>query len=212
MQFSSSRRFFTGCLAALQLFVAVISVAPLSASAQSIDSEPPVVDFQPVDEGVLGESQVFTTTVSDNEGVSSVVLHFRLDSDSAYVAREMQVLSGTDIYTTTIETNDAGEDVTSIQYFIEAKDYSGNRSLEGFAFNPVERLLSVRELATNSGNSNTSGESSSMPSTGMSTRQKVLLGLLGVVVVGALASSSSSGGGGASEPGVDVTIVVDPIQ
>jgi len=210
MQPSNSRRWITGWLAAWQLLASIVAVVPIPVWAQSIDAEPPLVDFQPVGEGVRGDSQVFTATVSDNKGVVSVVLHFRFDSDSLYQTREMQALGSTDIYTTTLESNDADEAVNSIQYYIEAADAAGNRTLEGFAFDPIERLLVDRPLAINEQNSATAADSKSIPAVGMSTGRKVLYGLLGVIVVGALASSSS-GGGASSQPGVDVTVVVDPL-
>ena len=212
MQFLSSKRLFTAFLAVLHLLVSMVAVAPLATWAQVVDTEPPIIDIQAADEGVLGDNQVFTTTVTDNQGVSSVVLHFRFDDNSAYVAQEMQVLSGTDIYTATVETNNVGAGVDSIQYFIEAKDNSGNRTLQGFAFDPLERALIFQNSAVNdSANVNASNDSGSTPAVGMSTRNKVLLGLLGVVVIGALAaSSSSSSDGGSSEPGVPLTVNVDP--
>lgn len=210
MQFKSSRRWFTGWLAALQLLVSILSIAPLSIWAQSIDVEPPSVDFQPVAEGVRGDSQVFTATVSDDVGVDSVVLHYRLDGDTLFETRLMQALGTTDIYTITIETNDAIEAVMSIQYYIEAYDAAGNRTLEGFAFDPIERALVDQQVTIEQTIQETSTDTATSPSTGMSTGRKVLYGILGVVVVGALASSSS-GGGGSAQPGVDVTVVVDPL-
>lgn len=211
MQFFISKRLITGCLAALQLLVCIFTTAPVSVWAQSSDAEPPMVDFRPVAEGVHGDSQVFAATVSDNVGVASVTLHFRLDGESLYETREMQALGNTDIYTTTIETNDAIEAVTSIQYYIEASDAAGNRTLEGFAFDPIERLLVDQQVAIDENSDELSSDSSATPSAGMSTGRKVLYGILGVIVVGALASSSS-GGGGSAQPGVNVTVVVDPLQ
>lgn len=213
MQFSSSKRFFSGCLAALQMMVAVVSVAPVSTWAQAVDSEPPVIDYQPVEEGIAGDGQVFTASVSDNQGVRSVILHYRLDAVGPYESRDMQLLSGTDIYTTTIETRDAAPGVSAIQYFIEASDNAGNRTHEGFAFVPNERVLLAQPsvIAENPG---TPASSTSTPAVGMSTQKKILYGVLGVVAVAALASASSSSSGATSseEPGVDLTVVVDPLR
>lgn len=212
MQPTSRRRLFTACLAALHLLVSVASIAPISVWAQSLDSAPPVVEFQPVDEGIRGESQVFTATVSDNESVRSVVLHYRFSGDSRYETRAMQAMENTDVYRATVETKDATEGVNSIQYFIEATDDAGNRTLEGFAFNPIERLLVVEQVAVDNAGSNVAADSSPIPATGMSTRRKVLYGLLGVVAVAVLASASSSDGGSGSEEGVELTVVVEPLR
>lgn len=209
MQFFSSKRLFAGWLAALQLIVSIVAVVPVSGWAQTADAEPPLVDFQPVGKGVRGDSQVFTVTVSDNEVVASVILHYRFGEESLYETREMQALGDTDIYTATIVTNDAAEAVISIQFYIEASDAAGNRTLEGFAFDPFERLLVDQELAVAESSEQLPIESSATPSVGISTGRKVLYGILGVIVVGALASSSSGGG---VQAGVDLTVVVDPLQ
>ncbi len=206
----TSRRLFTGWLAALHLLVTTFSVVPMTAWGQSVDSEPPLVDFQPVGEGIRGDDQVFTATVSDNVEVVSVTLHFRLDSDSLYDTREMQMLGTTDIYTVTIDTGEAGNEVTAIQYYIEASDAAGNRTLEGFAFDPIERSLTDRPLVETEPIETATAADRAPVGGGMSTGRKVLYGLLGVIVLGALASSSSGGGGGSSS-GVDVTVVVDPL-
>ena len=213
MRFSSGKRLLNVFLAIVYLMVSVFASVPRLAWGQADDLVPPVVNLQPVDEGIIGENQIFTVSVTDNENISVVLLHFRFDGESAYVAREMMAQSGTDVYTTTIEMNNSGEDINSIQYFIEAKDSAGNRTLQGFAFDPIVRLLVTRNLAVNdAANGSIPGDSGTTLFGGMSTGQKVLLGLFGVVVVGALASAASSGGSGDSEPGVDLIVTVDPIQ
>lgn len=211
MHFSNCRRLAVGFLALFHFVVSIFSLTPVSTWAQAVDAEPPVVDFQAVSQGVKGDGQVFTATVTDNVNLVSVLLHFRLDGESLYEIREMKPLGNTDIYTTTIETSDAIEAVDGIQYYIEAVDAAGNRTLEGFAFDPIERALIDRQVAApeNTAQSSSTSAESTIGS-GMSTGRKVLYGLLGVIVVGALASSSG-GGGGSSQQGVDVTVVVDPL-
>lgn len=208
MQFSRYRRFFTSFLAVLHLLVSIASIAPHTAYAQVVDTVPPVINLEPVDNGFLGQNQIFTAMVTDDQTINSVILYYRLTGSAEYRTLEMQAPSGGDVYTATVEASTLDESISSIQYYIEAKDVAGNRTLQGFAFNPLERVLSIQEPPLNA---NAQDDSSLL--SGLSIGQKVLIGLLGVVVVGALvaSSSSSSGGGGSSEPGVDVTIIVDPI-
>jgi hypothetical protein len=194
-------RVSTMTLAVLYLVAQLTMAMPSNSWAQNLDTDPPVIDFNPVDKGIVGESQVFTAAVTDDNGVRSVVLHYRLDGESLYQDRKMELLGNSGIYTTTVATE---ENVKTIQYYIEATDLAGNRTLQGFAFDPVERQLAPRPapiIATPVAEADT----------GMSTREKVLYGVLGLVIVGALASAAGGGGGGGSEPQVDVTIISDPL-
>lgn len=199
------RRVVHTFLAALHALMSVLFLVPTHALAQSIDSQPPEISVEAVADGIRGDSQVFTATVTDNVGIESVTLYYRFNEDADYVSKSMVLLSATDIYTASIATDSADDSVHAIQYYVGALDLAGNRTLQGFAFDPRERLLLDKPLPLAEVN-----EAAEPPATGMSTQRKIAYGLLGLVVVGALASSG--GGGGASpEPGVGVTVVVDQL-
>lgn len=201
MQSLVKGRKLTSPLIVLQIFLQLSLVLPGPALAQVLDTSPPVIDFRAVEEGYKGDSQVFSVTVTDDRAVAAVILHYRLDSESTYQTRRMGVLGTTSIYTTTVSI---AESVDSIQYYIEATDVVGNRTLQGFAFDPLQRQLVERQAAV--------AETSQADSpSGLSTRTKVLYGILGLVVVGALASAAGGGGSDSEAPGVDVTIVVEPL-
>lgn len=204
MHMKNYRRVLTHLLALLHLMMSLMWILPAtSAHAQSAaDSEPPVIDFEAVSEGYAGDSQVFTATVSDDTNVEVVTLYYRFSEDALYANRIMSPLGSSGIYTTTIETDVAPAGTTSIQYYMEALDSAGNRTLQGFAFDPIERELVDTPVAV--------AESASAPVVaGMSTGRKIVYGVLGLVVVGAIASSA--GGGGGSDPGVPVTINVQEL-
>lgn len=201
MQSAIQRRVLTLTLSILHVIMQVVLVLPRDSWAQELDTDPPVIEFKPVAEGVKGDSQVFTATVTDDRSLESVVLHYRTDGESLYQNREMEALGSTAIFTTTIVTD---ERTDVIQYYIEATDAAGNRTLQGFAFDPVERTLVERATEV------AEAPPQVVPG-GMSTRSKILYGVLGVVVVGALASAAGGGGGGGESPQVDVTIEVDPL-
>lgn len=203
MQSFFQGRSLTMTLAGLQVLMQVMLVMPTKAWAQDFDSSPPVIDARPVEQGNKGENQVFTATVTDDKGVASVLLHYRLDGESVYQDRRMEPIGTTGIYSTTLPTD---KDVDAIQYYIEATDLAENRTLQGFAFDPMERTLVERAVTA------VNTPAVEVPAPGMSTRRKILYGVLGVVVVGAIASAgggSSSGGG--SDSNVDVTITVEPL-
>jgi len=123
----------------------------------------------------------------------------------------MNALGSTDIHTVSIETEGTG--ATLIEYYIEARDESGNRSIRGFAFDPLER-----QLVAGAGQAPppvaTSPVEAPPPATGMSTGRKVLYGVLGLVVVGALAAaaSGSDSGGSDDNDNVPVVITIPPLQ
>ncbi|MGQ7844077.1 hypothetical protein ACUNV4_06360 [Granulosicoccus sp. 3-233] len=204
MQSFLQGRLLTMALAGLQVFMQVMLVMPTKAWAQDLDSSPPVIESRAVEQGFKGETQVFTATVTDDRGVAAVFLHYRLDGESVYQDRRMEPLGSTGIYSTSLTTD---SDVDVIQYYIEATDLAENRTLQGFAFDPIERELVERALPV------ADAPAAEAPAPGMSTGRKVLYGVLGLVVVGALASAAGGSGssGGTSDQNVDVTIVVEPL-
>lgn len=203
MQFLIRQRMLTTAVVALQLFMQVMLVMPSSSWAQTLDTDPPRIDFKPVVEGLKGDSQVFSATVSDDREVASVMLHYRLDNESTYQNRTMSPIGSTGIFSTTLKVDST---VEVIQYYIEAMDEAGNRTLQGFAFDPIERQLLDRQVPA-------AQTATTVPEPGMSTGRKILYGVLGLVVVGALASAAGGSGdsGGSSNPDVPVTITVRPL-
>lgn len=204
MQFLMQQKMLTVTLVVLQLFMQVALVMPTPLWAQVLDTDPPRIDFKPVVEGLKGDSQVFSATVSDDLELADVVLHYRLDGESVYQNRTMTPIGSTGIFTTTVKIDDS---VDVIQYYIEATDKAGNRTLQGFAFDPIERQLLESQVPA------AQLARLEEPAPGLSTGRKILYGVLGLIVVGALASAASgsgSGTGGSSQT-VPVTITVRPL-
>ena len=189
-------------------------------AADGIDREPPVIEFEPLGDGRRGDAQVFSVRVTDDVDVASVALRYRLSAEVPYRTATMRRLGGTDLYTVSLPG--AETDVAAIQYYIVARDEAGNRSIEGFAFDPLERRLVDRTTSADAAGSAPTASEPTSPTVsveGMSTGRKVLYGVLGVIAVGALAAAVGGGDGGdgggpqADEPGgsdVPVTFVIDP--
>jgi len=204
MQVMFNTRLVASLVAGLHLFVALLATTPTMALAQNLDIDPPVIEFEPIGSGNRGDSQVFAATVVDNVEVASVKIYFRFTEESPYQIKDMELLGASGIYTLKLEVEDLPADAMFIQYYLEAHDSAGNRALQGFAFDPIERaLVEPTPLTTEV------AAQEPVKSGGLSFNQKLIIGVVGVLALGVLASAS--GGGGSSEPGVPVTIVVDQL-
>jgi len=189
--------------AVLHVVFSVLLATSGFAQAQAPDVDPPTIDLELVEQGVLGETQVFSATVTDNDQVASMTLHYRFGGESAYVSAPMSVISGTSIYTASVDTTNTAANV--IQYYMEARDAGDNRTVQGFAFDPFERALLDEEaapLVADSSPEATAAEPAAATS-GLSTQRKVAYGVIGLLVVGGLASALGGGGGGAVAPPAD---------
>lgn len=204
-------RLLTSFVAFIHVVFSTMLVLPASVNAQSaIDPDPPVIEHDRIAEGVIGDSQVFSATVLDDVGVETVVLQYRFEASAPYQSLDMRKIGSTDIFSVSIETQATGAKI--IQYYIEARDAAGNRSIRGFAFDPLERDLVKGSGSPAVATVTTTGPSEAPAATGMSTGRKVLYGVLGLVVVGALAAAAGGGDsddGDGGSTGVPVTITVD---
>lgn len=214
------RRFRARALAFLLTLcqpLALVGVSPVLAQEGS-DIEAPRIAFEPLEEGRLGDTQVFSARIRDDVGVESATLYYRLSPEAPYEAVAMEAIGGTDVHLASLEG--LGEDATMIQYYLEARDAAGNRGYEGFAFDPFERRLVAGGTPASSAAVPAVAESPPPAESGMSTGRKVLYGVLGLIAVGALVAAADSGGGSDSggspldDPGTEVPVdlIVDPLR
>ena len=195
-----------------QAAVSVMLLVSTLAHAQAEDIEPPTIGPDINAEAIRGESQIFTVSATDNEGIESIGIYYRLSPDNAYVRADMTRLGETDLFSFTIPAESIPSSVDVIQYYIEARDFAGNRTLRGFSFSPVERTLVDQPGAVAAGAESQDTKSTTLLGS-LTTTQKIVYGALGVIVVGALISAASGGGGsGSSGSTVPVTIFVDPLD
>jgi hypothetical protein len=212
---SALRRFFTVYLAVAHIIATGLMALPSSAAAQAADGEPPVIEYQKIDEGQLGDTQVFSASVTDDRELATVTLHYRLGETADYDSVPMLSLAGTSIHSASVETR--GSDAEVLQYYLEARDAAGNRSIQGFAFDPIERVLVSSDRLAAPAVATAVAVPAELSTNSMSTGQKVLYGVLGLVVVGAIASAAGGSGGGsdnlaADDPGtVPLRIFVDQL-
>lgn len=198
-------------LAALQIVMSSLSLFISPAYAQILDTEPPTVGFDTVDESRKGDAQVFTVVATDNQSIESIVIFYRTDPEAAFQAADMMRIGETDLYTMTIAADAIPESAELIQYYIEAKDQAGNRTLQGFSFDPAERALISSEAALADNTPEQAQEESESLLGSLSTTQKVVYTVLGVIVVGALIAAAGSDGG-SSSPTTQVTLTVPALE
>jgi len=191
------------------LLIAFECTSSIALAQQGPDINPPVIELEELSESRADQSQVFTAQVADDRVLKDVTLYHRRNGQSAYTAAPMMLLGNTGYFSVTIKTDPA--DLRTIEYYLQARDDGGNRTINGFAFDPFQRKLKaddrpVRQSSAASGSTAATTESatSDTPVAGKNRWWKIALG---VVAVGALASLAQ--GDGDEEEGVPLDIVLE---
>jgi len=170
-------------------------------SAEEFDMEPPLIEHEVVTESDAAQSQPFMATVVDDQKLKTVTLFHRRAGETSYTPELMNRLSTSSTWMARIETD--ASDGRDIEYYIEARDESGNRTLRGFTFSPlVRQILSTSVLADNEQSGTAPKASSGAEAVAVPasrSRKKTLyyvLGAVGVAVVAGLALGQQDDGGG----------------
>lgn len=192
--------------------VLVISLTQTSyAIAQvSPDTRSPVIELEAVAESQADSQQVFTAQVVDNRELKDVILYHRRDGQQAFTPVPMNPIGATAYFTAAIETDPS--DLRAIQYYVQARDEGGNRTVQGYAFDPYTRVLTA-PAATVVAKAPTVVEAPTQTDSAASGIQWWQVAL-GVVLVGAIASAAGGGGdSGATDDGkVPLTVTVTGLQ
>lgn len=184
-------------IATMLVAILALSNMTMTYAQSSPDTRSPVIELEAVAESQADTSQVFTAQVVDDRILKDVILYYRRDGQQAFSSLPMGPIAETAFYTTTIETDPA--DLRAIQYYVQARDEGGNRTVQGYAFDPYTRALLPGDAVTNTQTNVAPTPPASTTSNGIRWWHVAL----GVVLVGALASavggsgdSDSSGAGG----------------
>jgi len=211
---STTKRIFGLSLAAL---IGVSQLLAGIASAQVADTEPPVLIHRQADSaGVAGELQTFLARVSDDFEVESVTLYYRQGDNGSFTQIPMRALfDSLDEYMIAVETVDSA--YPGLQYYIEARDSSGNVTNRGFEYAPI--VLPLEPEAVIADNRPVTEPVATQPparqTEGGFDSKTVLLGLGALVLLGALAGAGGGGGGDSGpttggDPGtVTLTIITE---
>lgn len=172
-----------------------------------IDVEPPLIEHQTISEVEADTRQSFFATVVDDDELDSVTLFYRFDNDPTYSTALMNRVSFSSTFIAHIPTNPASD--RNIEYYIQARDKSGNRTVRGYAFNPLLRVIKVTEPSLTAPVA--SPEQTAAATTTTSGTKKVLYVVLGVLAAGlvaGLAGSSNSSDSGCPDGQCTVTVTV----
>ena len=212
--------------AAARIGIVACALACSNAAAQTrdgIDLEPPLIEHEVLAEAEPAPVQSFVAQVVDDRELASVRLFWRLAGQTRFEPMPMVRVAGSSTWTARVPTPDG--EARAIEYWIEARDVGGNRTVRGFAFSPlVRRIGTAPGRAADRGGPGRPRESrggaptpgvDGAPSEGGTGRGAlwVVLGALGVALVVGLAASSGGGSGGGGEcdaEGCEVTLVFDP--
>ncbi|MBX2886018.1 MAG: hypothetical protein KTR32_39045 [Granulosicoccus sp.] len=202
----------------LAVCLAILGCGTGFAQAPGADFEPPIIELEQVDTGVLGETQSISVTAVDNDEIDSVVLYYRFGPTGLFATLGMQEVLGSSRYSASVET--VGVTENQLQYYIQAIDVSQNVVLKGFAFEPLIRKLESKTIpAIAATQTEPPVPATSDEQTEPVTEKKInfLYVALGVLAVGAIASAAGGGGGNTpvnDQPGecsvCQVTITVAP--
>lgn len=210
---STTKRFFALSLAIL---MSASQMMAGIASAQVPDSEAPVLIHRQADSaGVAGELQTFLARVSDDYEVESVTLFYRQSDQGDFTQIPMRALfDSLDEYMIAVETVDSAYE--GLQYYIVARDTSGNVTNRGFEYAPIVLPLVPPAVIANNRpvTDPVAVPPPSQRSEGGFSSTSVLLGLGALVLLGALAGGSSDSGdsgpiNGGDPDTVTLTIITD---
>ena len=218
---------------AIACVLALVLALSHSASllAQVPDIVPPTINPEIVDAAVADVSQVFTAQASDDISLGDVSLHYRRTGESIFNRVLMEPEGDTGFFSVIIDTDP--NDLRAFEYYTQALDLNGNRTVSGFAFEPFVRSLVPGSASTITeatpeipeqipdeevliGTAPPAQDPIPRP---RSNRKWLYIGLgvlaAGVVAAAASGGGGSDGGGGIStedDPNVPLTVIIgDPI-
>ena len=187
-----------------QLMLILASAALLlgngAAVAQNVttitDTTPPVIVLEELADGVADSSQVFTVQITEESELQDATLYYRRNGEEPYAVAPLQVLGNSDLYTVSIDTDPT--DQRPIEYYIQARDASGNRTVSGFAFDPYSRSLAPALAVRSRPEPAEDADADSAERLPIATatpfyKKRWFQVTLGVLAVGALASTLNGG-------------------
>ncbi len=164
---------------------------------QYVDVEPPLIEHDIVFEAEASIRQTFVASVVDDEELDQVLLYYRFMGETSYSRYVMTRLSFSSTYVAQIPTDP--ESTSAIEYYIQARDTSGNRTVRGYAFSPLVRSITApepagptaSELAAGAGSTPDADDGAS--ATGGLPKYVYIIG--GVLLVGLIANAAGGSGG-----------------
>ena len=166
------------------------------------DVEPPLIEHDIIQQAEADIRQTFVASVVDDQELDSVVFYYRFVGETSYSRYVMMRVSFSSSYVAQIPTNP--NDLSPIEYYIEARDTSGNRTVRGYTFSPLVRQL-VPGVSDEPGGALPTGADGSAGAQGDQSHSgakvhKAVYVVAGVLLLGLLASAADSSGGSTQSP------------
>ncbi|NND92401.1 MAG: hypothetical protein HKN42_16190 [Granulosicoccus sp.] len=182
----------TGGTAMTALILFVLALAPSPGLSQSVDTEAPVIVLEELAQGAADRSQVFTAQVTDDGTLQDVLLYYRREGQLPFTPYPMQATGSNNAYSVSVPTDET--DLRSIEYYVQARDSSGNRTVSGFAFDPYRRTLDSGQNTLDQASANAGvGTQTSATDSPLLQRRWVQI-TLGVLAVGVIAAVAGDDG------------------
>ena len=165
----------------------------------TVDVDPPLIEHEVVSQVESDIRQTFVATVVDDGELDSVIFFYRFAGETNFTRYVMAPLSASSTFIAQIPTDP--KVVTAIEYYIQARDLSGNRTVRGYTFNPL-----IREIMPPTKPTAINPQVLVGAEVGEKTQTrgltKVLYVVGGVLLLGLIAGSASSSGGGPAQSGI----------
>lgn len=224
------------CLGTCAAALGTAGFAQTGAGVDELDVEPPLIEHEALPEAEAASRQSFVAQVVDERELESVRLHWRYAGESTYADVPMVRVSRSSTWLAQVTTDPV--EARDMEYWIEARDAGGNRTVRGYAFSPLARRIvtprgdagsgpgGARDARRPPGDGTGTGPVGiadapvgTDASDGSRRTLWVVLGALGVALAVGLASSGGgggsgnpppSGGGGCAPEGCRIVLTFDP--
>lgn len=176
------------------LLTILVSVSLFTTSlAQPIDTQAPVIEVEELKDSPVDLSQVFTALIAEDVQLKDATLYYRREGQQAFSALPMEPLGTTGYFSVSVPT--PVSDLRAIEYYVQARDEAGNRTVSGFAFDPYRRTLhaSAASLAQQTNPSIGSATTESTDTTPL-LKQRWVQVTLGILALSALATLADDDG------------------
>lgn len=159
-----------------------------------VDVEPPLIEHDVIAEAEADIRQTFVATVVDDQDLDSVLFYYRYAGETSFSRYLMMQVSFSSTYIAQIPTDP--ESTKAIEYYIQARDTSGNRTVRGYTFSPLVRNIIPAVVADTALQATTETVPQGALESSESKIPKAVYIVGGVLLLGLIASAASSSGGG----------------
>lgn len=196
-------------LAQLVLTIMCVTLSSFAVSQTNdttADTVAPVIELEQLEEATADRTQVFTVQIAEDIQLRDATLYYRRAGQLPYTPAEMKPLGTSGFYSVSIPTDTS--DLRAIEYYVQARDEAGNRTVSGFAFDPYLRSLASSTQAEGQQRvEQVSPSPASQPNNSPSFFQRRWVQVtLGVIAAGVIVSLADDDGGGEDSQVVPIEI------